>query len=40
MDLHEWSPCQVHGHQFEDDEDVPGRRVCVQAGCDESYDED
>jgi hypothetical protein len=39
VEFHEWSPCEVHGHQYEEDEQRPGHWVCVQSGCDDAYDD-
>lgn len=39
LNLHEWTPCQVYGHLFEDDEHNPGWRTCQEPGCEETYEE-
>jgi hypothetical protein len=35
---HEWTSCEVYGHQFEASEESPNTRVCHSCG--ETYTED
>lgn len=31
-DYSDWTPCEMHGHQYEESKEFPGLHVCVECG--------